>query len=201
MQTLRNQKGFIQWIPLVICLLFIAYVGVTWSYYEIEQWRHRTARKAEERAKQEAAIEKDRIEKDREIATKQLEAIQTAYADQADINRRLIDENAKTADRIATAHERAADEIATSHRNMADMLLQWADRGATGTPEGILYLLGAVALAAVLGLVGTVFFLVRGRRYPEGPVVVSIDGGTMPGRIASGADVYRLIEHKKDGAG
>jgi membrane-associated HD superfamily phosphohydrolase len=198
MQTLRNERGFIQWIPLVICILLVLYVGGMLAWDKVATWARHRELIAEHRAKQAAAIEEKRIAAEQETAQKQIESMQAAYQDQAEINRRLIDENAKTADRIATAHEQAADEIATSHRNMADMMLQWADRGQNGLSLGVAYLLGAVALVAIMGLVATVFFVLRQGAKHEGPTIIQIDGQPVTGRIASGADVYKLIEHRKE---
>jgi hypothetical protein len=200
MRTLKNESGFIQYIPLAACCLFALYVvgALAWSKVETYLW-HRQAR-MEERARQDADIEGKRIAKDQALAEKQMEAIQVAYADQADMNRRLIEEQAKTADRIAQAHERAAGEITETNEKMVNMLLTWAKEGPQKTDKGILYTLGAVALVAVLGLVAAVFLLVRGRRYPEGPIILSVEGGhQVNGRIASGADIHYLIEHKKEG--
>lgn len=183
-----NQKGFIAYIPLVICCIFGLYiVGVlTWGKVETYLW-HRQSR-IEERAKQNAEIEGKRIA----LQDKQLETVMAQ-------NARLIEEQARTADRIATAHERAAGEIAKTNEKAVSMLLTWAKEGPTGQNNGLLYLLGAVALAAVLGLTAAVFFLLRGRRYPDGPIILSVDGGhQINGRIASGQDVYKLIEHRRE---
>jgi len=202
MRTLKNESGFIQWIPLAICCLFALYIigALAWSKVETYLW-HRQAR-MEERAAAEAKIEEKRIAKDQALAEKQMEAIQVAYADQADMNRRLIEEQAKTADRIAAAHERAAGEILKTNEKAVSMLMNWAKEGPQATDKGILYILGAVALAAVGGLVFVVIALIRrgGGRYPDGPVIFTINGEATPGRIASGADVYRLIEHRKETA-
>ena len=199
MRIIRNQKGFIAYIPLAICLIFALYIlgMLAWSKVETYLW-HRQAR-MEERARQDADIEGKRIEAEKAMEGKRIALQDKQLETVMGQNARLIEEQAKTADRIAEAHERAAGEITETNEKMVNMLLTWAKEGPQATDKTILYLLGIIALTAVLGLVAALFFLLRGRRYPEGPIVLSVEGGhQVNGRIATGQDVIQLLEHRKE---
>jgi hypothetical protein len=135
-----------------------------------------------------ADVEKERIA----LAKSQLSEVMAQ-------NRQLIAQNQDAMAKITAAHETAAAEIADAHKEASGRLATMAESVmAMKTDRTMVFILAGIALASILATVATAFLLLRGRRYPDGPIILSVDGHQVAGRIASGGDVYRLIEHRRE---
>ncbi len=190
MRTLRNQNGFVAYIPLIICCIFGLYVVGMLAWAKVDWWWSHNSGNAVEIEKTKADVEKRRID----LSEKQLGEVM-------DQNRQLISQNQDAMGKITAAHANAAAEIADAHKEASGRLATMAESiMAMKTDRTMVFILAGITLASILATVAAVFLLLRGRRYPEGPVILSFGGGTLPGRIASGADVYQLIEHKREAA-
>ena len=179
MRTIKNQSGFVAYVPLAVCCLFTLYVLGALAWSKVETWARHRELIAEHRAAQEAKIEERRIAKDQALAENQMEAIREAYADQAENTRRLIEEQARTADKITVAYRDAAGEVATAHREASGRLATMAENiMAMKTDRTLVFILAGIALAAVGGLVFVVIALIRRGGPAGGPVIVRMEGGT-----------------------
>ena len=185
------EDGWVAYIPLVLCLLFGLYYFGMLAYSKIEWWMSHNGRNAVEIERTKADVEKERIS----LAKSQLSEVMAQ-------NRQLIEQNQDAMARITAAHETAAAEIADAHQEASGRISAMAESVmAMKTDRTMVFILAGIALASILATVATAFLLLRGRRYPEGPIILSVDGGhQVNGRIASGGDVYKLIEHRREAA-
>lgn len=185
MQLLRNEKGFVQWIPLAIVVGFVLYVVGALAWAEFDWWFSHNSRNAVEIEKTKADVEKRRID----LSEKQLGEVMRQ-------NHQLIEQNQDAMNKITVAYVKAGEEISGAHRDASDRVATMAqDVIAMKTDRTMVFILAAISVFCVLVSAGVVLLMAR-KPLPlsNQPTIVYVNAGEEAVRLLGTTNSRELVK-------